>query len=74
MSDDTEVTKTEVPKVVGKKTTDFPVDDVVSGNEKIYAVDDGRDVNITTEQIKNYTLTELKKMDINLFRLSSVGW
>ena len=64
----------DTPKVVGKKTTDFPNDDEITGEEVIYAVDNKRDVNITTEQIKNFTLNELNKNGVETIKLSSMGW
>lgn len=58
----------------GKTVLDFDRDTEVTGVEIIYAVDDNKDVNITTEQIKNYVTKELNKTGVATVKLSSEGW
>ena len=45
--------------MVGKKISDFESDNIITGTELIYAVDNNTDVKLSTQQIKDFAIAEL---------------
>lgn len=59
----------------GKTILDFDRDDKITGTEVVYAVDNGKDVNISVDDIKDFVLKQIpEKTPTNDIELSSVNW